>query len=68
MVPAMAFFQQEQAKQRLHLVARRACIPVVSIELDVCQRHCMDEWIDAIVIVMLKPCFCNEANIQFYSE
>lgn len=35
------------------------------IELDVCERQCLDELINAIVIVMLEPYFRNEANIRF---
>jgi hypothetical protein len=37
----------------------------VGIELDVCQRHCVDEWFDGLVIVVLEPWFRNEPNIRF---
>ncbi|CCQ34973.1 hypothetical protein HTIA_p2871 (plasmid) [Halorhabdus tiamatea SARL4B] len=37
----------------------------MGIELDVCERHCVDEWFDGLVSVMLEPCFRNEANIRF---
>jgi hypothetical protein len=37
----------------------------VGIELDVCQRHCVDELVNGLVIVMLEPWFRNEANVRF---
>jgi hypothetical protein len=36
----------------------------MGIELNVCERHCVDEWINAIVIVKLEPCFRNETNVR----
>jgi hypothetical protein len=37
----------------------------VGIELDVCERHCVDEWFDGLVIVMLELGVRNEANVRF---
>ncbi len=64
-VPAMAFFQQEQAKQCLHLVARRACVSVVGIESDVCEWEIGNKRFDCLVFILVEPRFCDEADVGF---
>ncbi|AFO57532.1 hypothetical protein NJ7G_2297 [Natrinema sp. J7-2] len=61
----MAFFQQEQAKQCLHLVARRACVSVVGIESDVCEWEIGNKRFDCLVFILVEPRFCDEADVGF---
>ena len=49
----------------LHLIARRAYITIVGIELDVCERECEDERFDCLVFLLLEPRFCDNADVRF---
>jgi len=54
-LPSVKFFQNEHAKQGVHLVVCRTLVAVVGLELEVGQRKFGDELLNRDVLMMREP-------------
>jgi hypothetical protein len=62
-IPAVAFFQQERPKRRLHVVGCRTSGAIVGIEPGSCGWECGDERYGRLACLLLEPGFGDDTSV-----
>ena len=62
-LPPVKLFQQEQAKEDVHIIACRTPVAVVGSESEIGHRKIANELVNRIVGLVSEPPFGNRANV-----